>query len=276
MIDLDEMDNSKYYLLFRTPDQLRQQYDEINAHGRIDPPHFEHLNSDFVIFLAGMQHSNDLANPQHDWLKKKLDKLLAVPGEKLLVTEGNSIHFRPGMNRDQLITEYGEAGSLFSLAQDFGYKLASPEPKLSDEIKFMVEKFELDKVLIYYFARQLYQWARGDYKLNPDWKDYMQPRIQRDNQAVKDAGLTPPETLDDWIDMYQKHHGELELDPKGLITELSSPIKNPVPARSNILRDQMLFDLYANRYRKGLSTIGVYGSGHLLTIEPALKALVSE
>jgi hypothetical protein len=129
-------------------------------------------------------------------------------------------------------------------------------------------------VLIYYFARQLYQWARGDYKLNPDWKDYMKPRIKRDNLATIEAGLTPPETLDDWIGMYEKKHGKINLDPKGLISELSSPIKNPVPARSNVLRDQMLFDLYADRFRKKLSTVGVYGSGHLITIEPALKALV--
>ncbi len=91
--------------------------------------------------------------------------------------------------------------------------------------------------------------------------------------------------MDEWADqdlsresliqMYEDVFGhKLNPEDRAVLNDESNPGINPVASACNTLRDRKLMDAITEKIQSGYDVYASYGSGHAITMEPALRELI--
>jgi hypothetical protein len=259
--------------LARTHQEMNAVYQSLAEQGKGGDPYvltYEHNEQGLVFF--GSVHSNDLENiAQWSAFDQSWEAFLAYPGEKLLVHE-NTMETLESTSRETAITEHGEIGLAMWRAQDAGITTVSGEPDRASELANLKQQFSESEIMTYYFARQMHQWHRADYVTSPDWQSYAQHML---TMYLTVPGWTEKPSLDVIVQNYERTAGKpFEPHDTEAFYALSDPSQNPVSAASGTYRDETLLARIVTEWQADKNIFVVYGSGHAIVLEPALKELV--
>lgn len=227
-----------------------------------------------LLMFVGCSHSNNPEHRQWPLVRAKWDAFLAHNNPKKHVFIEGWVRKMEG-SQAEVIAEHGDAGFINMLAQEDGVEHSCVEPDRGEEARYLREKFTPHEVLAYYFARQLEAWARGGKETCPSWEEWIQKGMWKYGQMEEwsDQDLS----LDSLVGVYEEvfaHSLDPEDRPK--LNDESNPALNPVASACNDLRDRKLFESIVEKLHQGYDIFVNYGSGHIITMEPALRKLIDE
>lgn len=253
---------------FRTPAQVQEVY-ESRKDAEDNPYVLEFQNGDQLLEFYGSVHTGDESHPQLQQLDQAWKIFVNSPNRrKIVYFEGHQQPPRDMEEKDAL-QKYGESGLIAKRALDARMPSESPEPDRKQELEQLVGKFGLPKTITYYFGRQMHQWNRQDRQNEPDWQKYAQNLIKHWSELEVD--------LDKTLSWYKDVTGK-EFDPEDEETlyAVSDPFQSEVSAESGKLRDEHLFAKIKQTWQMGYDIFVIYGSGHVIKLEPALTELTAK
>ncbi len=173
--------------------------------------------------------------------------------------------------------KHGENTYTLKLAIDAGVDFESPEPELKDEITYL-EQHGYDKrdIFDFYISRQIFQYQREYSERSVlALSQYLAPYIE---QVQKNSDLTHAECAE----IIQTIFSEIDLD-SDIYEKKTDPIfwegnirtkTNEISHDSSQFRDEYIVARIAEGLKKYDRVFIVYGAGHAVKQEPALRALM--
>jgi hypothetical protein len=271
--------------LIRSSDNLREYMERNN--GYRTPYVFEVKNDNKEVLFYGSDHIHDPKHPMFDDINQKLIKLypdaILVEGRRGL-TEDNAGYFQKEM---ALLSEteskkQGEATYVIKRAFEINSVVESPEPSIEEEISFVEQQgFKKEEIFAYYMLRLVRQW--NDEKTNKTYFEYINNHRQRFEKGANWKGFDF--SNENLIRIVESISGK-RFDPteRALYHKLTTPspwIKkhevlpiNEIAWTSTRLRDENILEYLYKYLQKFNKIFIIYGSGHAVKIEPAVKYLI--
>lgn len=249
-----------------------EKYREFNEKG-ILPPYFYEIERDGQrLFFLGAKHIHDPEDKQNKVIKSYWQNFLKITNKEncIVLNEGGT---RPTYNSEEdAIQKDGEAGLIIRLARQEGIETFSPEPDLKSEIDNLLNKFSQDEIIYYYFARLVNQWHR--FKEKPDFEHYFDPYFKRYKEvnSWKDFDFS----VEYMIRVHnQTHDHEFNKEDRECVYTDSHPGRNRVAEADSRLRNEHIFAEIKRLWDEDRNIFIVYGSGHFIVLEKAIKSLAN-
>lgn len=256
---------------FRTREQMVEIYELRSKQGlsHDDPYIIELGNAPHKLIFCGTRHLNQPTAKQYQVIQELWNGFLELEGRKIAICEGGK-RTVDGISMEDAIRTDGDPGYMCWLAAQAGIECISPEPDRKAEIDALIPEFGVDKTLLYYFARVVDQWIRSDHKTYPDLDKFITTFVHRyENYLPEEYKLNEKKLYE----IFEQETGKTFSKSEGkVLNELSDPTKNPVSSRCTELRDEMIFSSIKRHLEKE-NVFVVFGSGHAITMEPALREL---
>jgi len=262
-----------YQKLFRSYDEMDKIYQQLHAKGAVNRPYLVKLqNPSQTLTFFGCRHSNDIHDPQNGEIEKEWHEFIKHDNpQKVAFCEGGLRQLES--DKETAILKYSEPGLLTWLTHKSNIPIISPEPDETKEIQYLVsEGFLVPQIMTYYFGRQMYQWLKRDHKNHADWRPYADRNIK---SYAKLQPLSAEKLgLKKVLSMYQEVTGApFNNNDEKLLYSLSDPTSNPVSAASGVFRDISLFTAIKADWEANKDVFALYGSGHAIVLEKAIKSL---
>lgn len=263
--------------LMLTHKEMDAKYAELAEQGSIHPYIYKLGNSHQYLCFFGVQHSYDPQDEQFGQLKAAWSQWLKQTdsSKRIILTEGGK---RPLSKSETVaIQENGEAGLATYLAHKSGVKVESPEPDRKQEADHLANQFDRDKAMYYYFARQVPQWFSINQQRGVSFDEYFDNFFKRHRQSIRwnnyDFSIEHIKTLHKQYTGKEFEVPESRQDHSDLY-EQYNPASNDVSSASSHYRDKYILGRTKELWDNGQSIFIVYGSGHAIVMEPALRALI--
>lgn len=252
----------------------REKYAEVEQRYGRGPTTFEITNDKQVLFYFGANHSRNPADPQYTALKKYWNRFLeAAKGkDKIVLVEGR---LRLLIEDEEKAIANGSEGSFITLlAHRVGIPIVCPDIS-DDELMKHFPDSNKDEILLYRFLSWLDNFQKyADSK--PDFEESAQVwcKNQKSRKVWKDTEISLPRLKE----LYKKILGK-DFDEKENLNDLVNPNKtgtpvNQVACAQSDLRDANIAAEIVQHWNEGKNIFVVFGHGHLIIQEPALKKLL--
>lgn len=190
---------------------------------------------------------------------------------RVVLIEGGMRPLTTSIN--EAITNYSEAGLMVYLANKEEVPIFSPEPDPIFEINSLLKVFSKEEIEYYYFARLVNQWNRLTKKT--DFESYISRYLEIDK---KDSGWRDFDfSVRYMVEIHNKNkdHKFDSILCKECCYNDSNPSINPVSSQSSLIRDEHIVTEILRLWKENKSIFVVYGSGHAIVQEAALRKLLS-
>jgi hypothetical protein len=267
--------NKKIEKLLLPNEKMLKIYDRLHKENFKFPYFFEIIKNGQILYFLGVNHTTDPKSDQvsetKDYWQKFLSETKKVNCVSLL--EGG---LRPIVKDEaEAVYKYGEPGLVVHLANKDGIRFESPDTDEGWEIKKLNEAFPRDEVIYYYFARSLDSYFRFQ-------TDKNQKRLEKNldyffEKYKKVTGWTDFDfSLDNFVKIHDGlHDHKFSFKNSKCFEDDSHPGKNKIAAESSKIRNIYLASEIINAWRGGKNLFIVFGSGHAIVLEQALKELLS-
>ena len=260
---------------FRTHTEMSDVYQRISSEGLEGKPYVVDISDEQrLLVFFGAKHTNELEDPQWQDLESQWSKFLEHDNPNKIVLYEMAADGAEDLGPEQAISAFAESGWIVKKAQAAGVPAELGEPDRIEEIAYLKERFSVPQIITYYFGRQMHQWARQDRKNQPDWRTYAEDTIGAYN-SLRFWGEEL--SLDKATQWYQEQTGKA-FDPEDMqaLDNVRDPEQNEVSEASGLFRDEAIFKMIEGHWNDGADVFVVYGSGHAIVQEPALRALVGQ
>lgn len=261
---------SKYN--FRTHQEMSEKYQELKAAGHYEKLYLLDLSSESGqrLIFCGSRHSNDPKDVQYQEMRDLINDFLQSKNPKKIVMSEGQVCPVEKMTLDEAILNHGDPGFACWMALNQTIELISPEPDTNMEIKALIEESGSEKTALYYYARQMHQWARSDYLVRPNWQEYAASFLKSYSTFFLELSMT----VENLSDIFKQETGEVFSWAKfDTIYKISCPHSESVSSRCSGFRDEFIFGAVEKYWNDGYDIFIVYGSGHAIVQEPALRGL---
>ena len=263
--------NTEIEKLLLTTQEMNSVYQKLHKQKFIYPYFFKIAANYHSLYFLGTTHTFDPKNHQIVTIKKYWNRFLKETKKKsyVVLIEGGERPIEKSESR--AIKKHGEPGFTTRLASKKGIKTFSPEPdskKINDEL---IKIFSREEILYNGFAGRVAQWNRLIDK--PDFKKYFNHSVKRGKKDPRWKGFDF--SMDNFVKIHdEKHKHKFNINNYECFNEDSSPYKSKVSAVSGLIRDTHIVSEIKKLWDKGNNIFVVYGSGHAIVQEPALKILL--
>lgn len=254
-----------------TSKQMQQRYEELNKQGFVPPYFYKITKGKQILYFLGFKHTFD----PYDQIFKKLhqywEEFLRETSndDAIVLQEGGK---RPVLeNEEEAILRGGESHLMAYLATQQGIFYDSPEPTDQEEIESLLKKFTKEEIFYYFIASVVDQWHRG-VKKRLGLEDYLELFFSR---YKKESGWEDFDfTLDHFIEIHnQTHNHKFDPDNKMCFYVTANPSESAVADVASRFRDEHILSEILKYWNQGKSIFVVYGSGHAIKLEKAIKSL---
>lgn len=251
--------------------KMSEKYDELNKRKYKYPYFYKIKNEKQALYFVGFQHSNNFSSPDFKRLKPIWADFLDEKNKsKIVLVEGGNWPLKK--TDEEAIKSGGEAGLLTLWAHQNKIDYCSPEPDEMKEITSLLKKFSKDEIMYYYFARLVDQWHRRG-KIVP-LKTYIEDKYMTGYKKItnwKDFDFT----FENFIKIHNEIHDHaFDSENKECFYDDSNPIFSKIAEVSSLFRDKYIVNEIFKNWEKGLSIFVIYGSGHAIGQEYALRELL--
>lgn len=229
--------------------------------------------------VMGVEHINNPKHEQFNELRRYWKNFLKKTSgkDRLVCVEGRL----RSVATDELsaIAHGGEADWIAFAAHQAEVKAVCPEPDGSKERQELLKLFAKEEIQYYYFARIVHQWHQIP-EPKPDFKKYIHPFLKSDKKEARWNDF--PFTLDA---MKRIHDDLFKTDFNYNDAKFFAGIVNPyypkrsainrIAQRSGEIRDEQMLKNIKSYWNKGKSLFIVFGSWHVINLEPEIRKLIS-
>lgn len=238
-------------------------------------PYTIQLNKGKKQLLAiGVSHTYDYNNPQIEIIRQKFQNF----NPDITINEGGQIN-KIFPNEIDAVTSNGEVGLLKYLSDSNSKGLINGDIEDSLEFKIMLRKYSADDLLLYYIMERLIvPHLNGAYH-NQDINELYEKAIQKwfiqENFPVNENW----KTFIGFKKLYNYkigHNLELTINPDIELFDYVNPNCKycEIGRESKIVRDSVLLEKIQSELKSNERVMVVFGHGHILAIEPALKKMM--
>lgn len=252
----------------------RKQYaEEHTKHGEV-PFMFEIENDKQSLFYFGANHSRDPQNVQYPILKKYWEEFMqSTEGRSRIVLIEGGLR-QVASSESEAIKKGAEADFATFLAHKAGIPVDCPDIRDNDRL-MLLQSTPIEHTLLYWFVVFADNWRRqADPK--PDFEEYISSRFdaQRKRNMWKGEDLSFKRV----VKLYEELIGK-EFVQDDNFNDLTNPnktgaITNDVARAQSDLRDLRIASEIERHWDEGKSIFAIFGSGHLIIQEPALKKVL--
>ncbi len=237
------------------------------------------------LTYVGFGHSYDPSNPAYIQLINKFNEahpdLVLVEGIDRIEERKEAIaSWLQGKTNEEIIRRHGESIFTLSLAVKNGIAFDSPEPRYSDELRYLEEKgFSKEKIFVFNISRDIHQYNK--IKNRPSLEEYLKHYLESFKEATNWEGFSY--TLENYKVLYAKLFSKnLDLEDTESFRDLMDPIPwegkeikftNQIASESNRYRDLYIINQIKDKLKKYKNIFIVYGASHAVMQEPALQYL---
>jgi hypothetical protein len=254
----------------------REQYaEQSRLHGPL--PTFEIIQADHCLFFFGANHAGDPQNEQYQKLRQRWNEFIVKirnsQRDAIVLIEG---HLLPVLGNEEEAIRYGReaALSIFWAARE-GIRCACPEPPHEHLTRTLRKSFSKDEIALYYFCVAVDGWHRKPKDAISDFEQYMTHALAwyRDNEV----GWPNYDWSFENIKNTYERILNIPFDKKSDFNTLHNPniggtIVNDVARAMSDIRDLHIASEIERYWNEGKNIFVVFGSGHLIIQEPALRA----
>ncbi len=250
------------------------QYAEIEKHG-FDLPYIVEVGHDkHRLLFYGSEHTNNPEHAQFQDIEKRWKQFTSETSQPIALVEGRFDEVAENETGDRTISikNGGEAQFIVHLARRDGFEVVSPEPDRVWEANELAKEFGRDKVIFYYFVRQVSWWNRFTEKPDINIEAAKMLNLMKSAYSWDDVNFS--------IEGMQAIHQELfnkplSWDDAQWIYSITSPtpadqVTNRIARRTGELRDEYILRQIKQYWQSGKSPFAVFGSAHAIRLEPAL------
>lgn len=255
---------------------LLYSYADWNKIARHNPT-LEIIKDDQIFYYFGANHSHDPQDEQYPRLRKYWEDFLqkTKSNKRVFLVEGGVRAVRA--NEEEAIRK-GSEGDLVTLwASKLETPIFCPEPKRSEEYAELLKEYSKEEIAYYFFARVINQWHRH-LKDIPDFEEYMNSYLKADQKA---SGWE--EFYFSIISLKEIHkkifNTDFNKDDKEFFATIINPTKdysviNKIPRALSTFRDATIVSGILKCWQEGQSIFAVFGGGHVIVEDRALKELL--
>lgn len=251
----------------------REKYAEVEKRLGRGPSVFEIENEYQSLFYFGANHSRDPANHQYPVLREYWDKFLKVTEgkEKIVLVEGTRQLFK---TEEQAIIHGSEGNLITMFAHAANIPIASPD--ISDEeLMKLLPYNQKEEVLLYLFL-----------SFADNWRRYANPKPDFEKHAIswleRQKGRHVYDNIDVSLDNMKQLYKEIigrDFSENDNLNNLVNPNNtgtriNEIARDQSDLRDLNIASEIERYWNEGKSVFVVFGRGHLIIQELALKKLL--
>jgi len=231
------------------------------------------------LLFYGSEHINNPEHIQFQDIESRWNSFLASETNPLALVEGrfDEVKVEDTQDRTTSIVAGGEAQFVVHLARRDSVPVVSPEPELVTEANKLASEFGEDQVVFFYFMRQLSWW--NGFSKKPDMLkevtamlDIMQKSLQWEGV---DFSLDRMETIHQQLFNKQLDLGDIQWIYDATTPMTQDNVTNVIARRSGELRDEHILQEVQKHWRQGRSLFLIFGSGHAVRLEPAVRKLVN-
>lgn len=137
------------------------EYARIETEGFQRPYIVEAGSGNHKILFYGSDHVNDPNHPQFQDIENRWNTFITQTKSPIALVEGrfDEVNAADTQDRTKSIVDGGEAQFVVHLARRDNVQVDSPEPDRVWEANELAKEFGKDKVVFYYFIRQLSWWS---------------------------------------------------------------------------------------------------------------------
>lgn len=248
---------------------------------------YELKQGDREVLYFGVDHSNDISNPQFNEIQKKFNEIkpdvVFVEGfDSLAEKKEKAVEHISKNTIEDLTKSFGESGFVLKLAVSSGADFDSPEPKFKTEIEYLLKKgFSKEDIFAFYLYRQISQYDRSvenvnieeylnlliaDIKNQTDWQNFDYSILHLKKIGEKIWGEKG--------DLYSKEFSIERVDPTPWEnrTEMQTIITK-IAQESNQFRNGYMIQRIQEVLKDKKKLFIVFGASHAVMQEPALKKM---
>ncbi len=239
------------------------------------------------LVYFGVEHSNDISNPQFDQMKQKYNEtkpdIVFVEGfDSLDQKKEKAIEYIQKNRTEDLTKDFGESGFALKLVIDSGADFASPEPQFKVEINHLLEKgFLKEDIFAFYLYRQISQYSRSSEKLSAE--DYLMLSLNEIKKETNwqnfDYSISHLQEIGKniWGEKGDIYNEEISLDrvdptPRDDHKDMQTIIMKVAQA-SNQFRNGYMIQKIQEVFKSKKKLFIVFGASHGVMQEPALKKM---
>jgi len=251
---------------------MDDKYQELHRSNFVYPYFYKVTNGKQFLYFVGPHHSYDPRNPQHKKIQQYWDNFLNETKKLncISLTEGGKRGVAESPN--EAIINDAEAGLVTYLSEKNKIRNISPEPKWLDEIKELRKQFTQEDIALHDFVRVVAQWNRLTKK--PDFNRYINRFSTKYFEGLKWNNFDF--SVENLIRAYETKTGnKFDKNDYESFHLQSSPQRSKVACVSSMIRDNHILNVITDLWKKNYNIFVVYGSGHAIVLEPALKKLLT-
>lgn len=240
---------------------------------------------DKVVYFFGSPHVNDVGNGVFNEITEAFEE---VQPQRIMVEGMHALHNRERVldHLEHMTREEAQAlgepmytlklgAEHVALGEDVDFE--SPEPKLSDELNYLEDLgFEREDIFKYYYYRDIDQYFRTHIqRTHESLVEYLAPYIEH---FKTDSGWDEMEcaryldNMDANINLTENRYASL-VDPIPW-PDKNWTLTNDIASKSSRFRDEYILERITKALERQDRIFVVYGSGHAVVLEPALRALM--
>ncbi|MES3004665.1 MAG: hypothetical protein V4690_00975 [Patescibacteria group bacterium] len=228
-----------------------------------------------LVYL-GVQHSTDIQNPQFETIEKHWRDFIKdkTTSECVVVIESGLLS--TNLVKEDAVIKQGESGLTVFLAQESGVEVLCFEPNRIEVMQSLLSKFSKEALFYHHVAQMLLQWNR--YVNKPEFNSYIDKVIQNDKTR------TGWDDLDFSFDNIQKIHksifqNDIDINDKDFFNKIVNPhldfsVINKISKSYTDIREVKIVEGIHEQWNLGKSIFVVYGCGHAIVQERALRELL--
>ena len=229
------------------------------------------------LTFYGSEHTNDPTHPQFTDLEERWKTFIADSQNPIAFVEGHydELLQEETVDKSHSIIAGGEAQFMVYLARTSNVPVLSPEPDRLWEATELADEFGKDKVILYYFVRQLGFWNRFTKKPDIEKRATDMLGHMKETYQWEEVDFS----IDGMRTLHEVVFGKsLDMHDRKWLYEITTPtpndfVTNVIARRSGELRDEYLLAQVDEYWHKGYSPFAVFGAAHAIRLEPALRKL---
>lgn len=225
------------------------------------------------VVVLGTRHSFDPGSPMYPRIEKVFNRVRP----QLVLHESEAPAALKSMPRDQAIKTGADLGFAVHLARKHGAATRSADAAPREEIRALLDKYSPQDVLVFLTAQRLIGNVRAPNMSSAaaEYPEFFTQYLVRNGFPAS----VEWKTWDGFLEAYENATGQ-PLSPDTWNRELFSPIKNTgrlsdVARSTNAVRDQQFLTEVRRALRDHDRVVVVFGSWHVLALEPVLEAALT-
>ncbi len=234
------------------------------------------------LTMLGVPHVHNPEDPMYHYISEHMNfhkpDLVLVEGMEGIQDQKEKVLNKVLGMSDTEAKTLGENMYALKRASESGIDFESPEPTLSSQTTFLIrEGFSKRDIILHYVTRQLEQYYRTDEDAFASRKDEFIDKTLFEVEAR--SGIPPEEFAGLAVGVREDISKTVETSMKERVDPMPregriDTVGNEISSVLTHYRDTYILTRVIEALKKHDRIMVVYGSGHAVTLEPALRALM--